>query len=137
MIIYTILTYSEEGLEEMRTLWGQWYELCSIYDWKIFLKKNEKKIVKSRALTIGGNKSIDFLRSQREKIDNGEQLTIPSFITNEKEWLSFIDYWTQKNTGEWKMHCEKQKTFEIRARWAFWIRWKDTKIHKNKANTIW
>lgn len=134
MYTHKTLTYSREWLLEMEELGKQWYRLCVIYDWKIFLEKEEKKTVKSRALTTESNKWISYLKKQRENIDNWDEIHYPDFIDNVKEWAKFINYWTQKNSADWKMHCEKQKTFEIRARFSVWCN-KNNK--SNISNTIW
>lgn len=134
MYTHKTLTYSREWLLEMEELGKQWYRLCVIYDWKIFLEKEEKKQVKSRALTTESNKGIAYLKMQRENIDKWVDLHIPEFIDNVKEWTKFINHYTQKNSDEWKMHAEKQKTFDIRARWNNWE--KDKPNITNKANTV-
>lgn len=132
MIEYKTLTYSVENIQSLPLLWKENWNLCSIYDWKIFLSREVKKEVKSRALTTEWNKSISYLRKQREQIDSWEPIHIPEFISNEPEWSKFISYWTQKNSEDWKMHCEKQRTFELRWRWQTWHKEKK----ENKSNTI-
>lgn len=113
---------------------GGW-RLIAIYEWKMFWEKEEKKQVKSRALTTESNKGISYLRKQRENIDNWIEIHYPDFIDDRKQWSDFINHWTQKNTDDWKMHAEKQKTFELRARWHNW--YKDKPKTTNKANSIW
>lgn len=114
-------------------MYEQWFMLVTIYDNKMFWHKEEKKQVKSRALTTESNKGISYLKKQRENIDNWIEIHYPDFIDDRKQWSDFINHWTQKNTEDWKMHAEKQKTFEIRARWATWH--KDKK--QTKSNVIW
>lgn len=112
---------------------GGW-RLITIYEWKMFWEKEEKKQVKSRALTTESNKGISYLRKQRENIDNWIEIHYPDFIDDRKQWSDFINHWTQKNTEDWKMHAEKQKTFEIRARFSVWCN-KNNK--SQKSNIIW
>lgn len=130
MIIYRIISSNDSAL---RQLWEEWWILSCISEGKMYFWKEEKKSVKSRALTTESNQGISYLRKQREQIDNWQEIHYPDFIDDRKQWSDFINYWTQKNSADSKMHCEKQKTFEIRARWATW--------HKDKlktnSNTIW
>lgn len=92
-----------------------------------------KKTVKSRALTTESNQGISYLRKQREQIDSNQPIHIPEFVNETEEWNKFVNYWTQKNSECSKMHCEKQKTFDIRARWNNWSK---DKPKSNKANSI-
>lgn len=132
MILYRITTSNDSFLSK---LWEEGWILSCISEGKMYFWKEEKKPVKSRALTNESNKWIAYLKMQRENIDKWIDLHIPDFVTNEKEWNKFINYWTQKNSEDSKMHAEKQKTFDIRARWANWD--KDKPKTTNKANSIW
>ena len=129
MIEYKIIIYNTKALPE---LWKDNWILSCISDGKMFFYREAQKERRSRALVTEWNKSISYLRKQREQIDSWQPIHIPDFINDEKEWNKFINYWTQKNSEDWKMHCEKQKTFEIRARWTNWN--KDKK--EIKSNTI-
>ena len=131
MLIPKITSYDTKIIPSM---YEDWWRITAIYEDKIFWEKEEKKQVKSRALTTESNKSIQYLKMQRENIDLWKELHYPDFIDDKKQWSWFINHWTQKNTEDWKMHCEKQKTFEIRWRWATW--YKDKKEFTSNKNTI-
>lgn len=131
-IIYRIITSNDHSLHKM---WEEWWKLSCISDWKMYFWKEEKKPVKSRALTTESNKSIQYLKMQRENIDIWKEIHYPDFVNDRKQWSDFIHYWTQKNSDEWKLHCEKEKTFEIRWRWATW--YKEKKEFTSNKNTIW
>mgnify|MGYP006879907623 CR=1 FL=1 len=129
---YKIISYNTKALP---LLWEENWNLNCIYDWMMFFSREVKKQVKSRALVAESNKSISYLKKQREQIDNWQPIHIPDFVNNESEWIKFVLHWIQKNSEDWKMHCEKQKTFEIKARWMTWISGKEEKT--TKSNTIW
>ena len=129
MLIPKITTYNTLAIPQM---YSEGCRLIAIYDDKMFWEKEEKKQIKSRALTTESNKGIAYLKMQRQNIDQWIEIHIPDFVDNQKEWAKFINYWTQKNSEDDKMHSEKQKTFDIRARWANWDKDKVT-----KANSIW
>ena len=133
MIEYRTCPSNENFLSYLQTLWKENWIYCGEKWDKLIFYRPIKKEVKSRSLVTEWNKSISYLKKQREQIDSWEPIHIPDFITNESEWIKFISYWTQKNNDSWKMHCEKQKTFEIRLRWNTWH--KDKK--EIKSNTIW
>ena len=135
MITYKTLPYTLENLQSLKSLWEDNWQLCTIYDGKMFLSREEKKPVKSRALTTESNKWIVYLRKQREQIDSNLPIHIPDFVSEIEEWNRFVNHWTQKNSEDSKMHCEKQKTFDIRARWNNWN--KDKPKSQTKFNTIW
>lgn len=113
------------------SMYEDWWRITAIYEDKIFWEKEEKKQVKSRALTTESNKSIQYLKMQRERIDNNQEIHCPDFIDNKEKWYEFVHHWTQRNSDGWKLHCEKEKTFEIRWRWATWR--KDNKNTYQKA----
>lgn len=117
------------------SMYEDWWRITAIYEDKIFWEKEEKKQVKSRALTTESNKSIQYLKMQRERIDNNQEIHCPDFIDNKEKWYEFVHHWTQRNSDGWKLHCEKEKTFEIRWRWATWR--KDKKEINNTFNKIW
>lgn len=131
MLEYKIIIYNTKALPE---LWKDNWILSTIHENKMFFYREIKKQVKSRALTTESNKSIQYLKMQRENIDLWKEIHYPDFVNDRKQWSDFINYWTQKNTEDWKMHCEKQKTFEIRARWRTW--YKDKKEFTSNKNTI-
>ena len=63
MYIHKTLIYSREWLLEMEELGKQWYRLCTIYDWKIFLEKEEKKQRKTTAIV--SSELLSFQTSMR------------------------------------------------------------------------
>lgn len=130
MLEYKIISYNTKALP---LLWEENWNLNCIHDWMMFFSREVKKQVKSRALVTEWNKSISYLKKQREQLDQWESIHIPDFIDNKEEWIKFVHFWTQKNGDGGKMHCEKQKTFEIQARWRTW--YKDKR--EIKANSIW
>ena len=132
MLEYKIISYNTKALP---LLWEENWNLNCIYDWMMFFSREVKKQVKSRALVTEWNKSISYLKKQREQLDKWESIHIPDFVNNESEWIKFVSHWIQKNSEDWKMHCEKQKTFEIKARWMTWISGKEEKTIK--SNVIW
>jgi len=132
MFIPKITLYDTKIIPSM---YEDWWRITAIYEDKIFWEKEEKKQVKSRALTTESNKSIQYLKMQRENIDLWKEIHYPDFVNDKKQWSDFINYWTQKNSEDSKMHCEKQKTFEIRWRWSTWH--KDKKEFTSNKNTIW
>lgn len=131
-IIYRTTPNDDKALIYLEKLWQDNWIYCWPLGDKLVFRKEEKKQVKSRALTTESNKGISYLKAQRQKIDSWEEIHYPDFIDDRKEWTKFINYWTQKNSEDDKMHAEKQKTFDIRARWANWDKDKVT-----KANTLW
>ena len=132
MLIPKITSYDTKIIPSM---YEDWWRITAIYEDKIFWEKEEKKTVKSRALTTESNKSIQYLKMQRENIDLWKEIHYPDFVNDRKQWFSFINHWTQKNSDEWKLHCEKEKTFELRWRWATW--YKEKKEVTNTFNKIW
>ena len=134
MLEYKTLPYTLGNIQLLQSLWKDNWQLCTIYSDIIFLSRPIKKEVKSRALTTESNKGISYLRKQREQLDSNQPIHIPEFVIETEEWSKFVNYWTQKNSEDSKMHCEKQKTFDIRARWNNWSK---DKPKNTSANTIW
>ena len=134
MVEYKTLPYTLENIQLLQSLWKDNWQLCTIYDNIIFLSRPIKKEVKSRALTTESNKWIAYLKMQRDRIDSWEEIHYPDFVNNRSEWVKFVNFWIQKNTEDWKLHCEKQKTFDAQARWRVWITWNE----ESKSKTsIW
>lgn len=132
MLEYRTTDNNEHFFQYMQALWKEnWIYCWEKWD-KLIFYRQVKKEVKSRALTNESNKSIAYLKMQRERIESWQELHTPDFIDNKDEWIKFVHYWTQKNGEGGKMHCEKQRTFEVQARWRTWH--KDKK--EVKSNTI-
>ena len=94
---YKIISYNTKALP---LLWEENWNLNCIYDWMMFFSREVKKQVKSRALVAESNKSISYLKKQREQIDNWQPIHIPDFVNNESEWIKFVLHWIQKNSEE-------------------------------------
>lgn len=133
MFIPKITLYDTKIIPSM---YEDWWRITAIYDDKIFWEKEEKKQVKSRALTTESNKSIQYLKMQRERIDNNQEIHCPDFIDNKEKWYEFVHHWTQRNSDWWKLHCEKEKTFEIRWRWATWMSRKKETYQKTDKPSV-
>lgn len=80
---------------------------------------NAKKSNKSTEIK---NFSLNFLRLQAEKIENGENPDVLDFVGKDflGEWQKFLLYWTEPDKNG-KIRAVKEKTFEIKRRFFVWI----------------
>jgi len=84
---------------------------------------------------INKNKNIIKTKIERENDFNENVKKLVSEFKDSKFWnekniLNFCNYWTQSNDNSEKMHYEKQKTFDLKKRLAFW---ESNSYNQNKA----
>jgi len=83
--------------------------------------------------------NINFMKRQAEIINNWMTPDIPDFVKdwNEEEWAKFLLWWTAP-TKSWKILCEetKQKSFDIKRRFATWTSNNKSSYSQTKKNLI-
>lgn len=117
------LTFSDEKSEKI----SNDLEIVSIE------KTTEIQTIKDTTYTD----SIQALKANAIRMDNGEKLEIPDYAQNyAQEWFKFTAYWTERDK-KGRIRAEMQKTFEIKRRFGTWMQNKGIKTTINPITRIW
>ena len=104
------------------------------------IKTEDKEIQNANILKNEYQENISFMKKQAEIINNWMTPDIPDFVKdwNEEEWAKFLLWWTAP-TKSWKILCEetKQKSFDIKRRFATWTSNNKSSYSQPKKTTIW
>jgi len=82
--------------------------------------RNTPKVKESKVKESKEKNKIERENDFNEKVKKLVSELKDSKFWTEKNILNFCNYWTQANDNSEKMHFEKQKTFDLKKRLAFW-----------------
>lgn len=120
------LLENEHQIEQQKTTK---YRVITILNWskhqKVDIKRNNRRTTDGQQTDTNNNDKNDNNDNIYNIVDSFNKLIIipeqhKTLLLEEKQ--RFLDYWTEKSSGGSKERWQKEKVFDIKRRWARWLK---------------